>query len=336
MLKSLKQKLQSTQNDKYIANEKQRVIRQGKGFLLAVFRTVLIIGLSYVILGPLIGIIANSFFSNADQNSPLVYIIPQAPTLERYELAILRMDYWNILLKMLIYVSSLTIIQLFICSMVGYGFARYKFPFKKFFFACVIVMIVMPSHSIMLPLFTTFRSFNPFGIVGLFNGGEAINLLGGPHAILGGTLPMYIMSLLGTGLRAGLFIYIFNQFFRGLPKEIEEAADIDGAGTFYTYLFIMMPNAKPSIVTVTIFSIVWQYNDTFFANLFNINNDIVIGRRITTLQATIMNVDQINDPSIAALYLYAGIILTIIPVIILYILLQKQFIEGVERSGIVG
>jgi multiple sugar transport system permease protein len=319
-----KERMKAKYNDKHFINERHRALRQGKDFLLMLFRTALVLGLSYVILGPLIGIVANSFFSNADTYSPIVYLIPQNPTLERYELAIMRMNYWEVMRNMMVYVVGLTVIQLLVCSMVGYGFARHDFPGKKILFACVIIMIVMPSHTVMLPLYTFFMDF--FGI----------NLLGGPNSTLGGTVPMIVMSLLGTGLRAGLYIYIFNQFFRGLPKEIEEAAAIDGAGSLYTYFRIMMPNAMPSIITVTIFSIVWQYNDTFFSNLFMIDSNIVISKQITSLQANISNLDRVMDPAISTLYLYAGIVLVIIPVVILYVLLQKQFIEGVERSGIVG
>ncbi|MDR2559052.1 MAG: carbohydrate ABC transporter permease [Oscillospiraceae bacterium] len=333
---NFKGRIKAKYNDKHFVNERHRALKQGKDLLIAFFRTALILGLSYVILGPLIGIVANSFFSNADAYSPIVYLIPQSPTLERYELAIIRMSYWDVMLRMMFYVVGLTIVQLLVCSMVGYGFARHNFPGKKILFACVIIMIVIPSHTVMLPLYTTFMDFNPLGIVGLLNNGESINLLGGPNSFLGGTAPMIIMTLLGTGLRAGLYIYIFNQFFRGLPKEIEEAAAIDGAGAIYTYMRIMMPNAMPSIITVTIFSIVWQYNDTFFSNLFMISNDIAISKQITSLQANISNLDQVFDPAISTLYLYAGIVLVIIPVVALYVLLQKQFIEGVERSGIVG
>jgi multiple sugar transport system permease protein len=379
-ISGFKKKLQTIYAEKQLDNERRRLAKQGKGLLLAIFRTVLIIGLSYVILGPLIGIIANSFFSNADKYSPMVYIVPQAPTLERYQLAIIRMDYWNTLLNMMIYVISLTLMQIGICSMVGYGFARYNFPFKKILFACVIIMIVIPTHSVMLPLYTTFMSFSPIGLGifvvlmfaagfiflrrefpfrNLFFGLTVVGILiftfifllpinptntnalteavGSMNSnLLRSSTPMYIMTALGTGLRAGLYIYIFNQFFRGLPKEIEEAAEIDGAGTIRTFVRVMMPNAMPAIITVTIFSIVWQYNDTFFSNLFLIPADTMLSKQITSLQANIQAIDRIMDPSITALYTYAGIVLVIIPVVILYVLLQKQFIEGVERSGIVG
>ncbi|MCL2810445.1 MAG: carbohydrate ABC transporter permease [Clostridia bacterium] len=329
MITQGKQKWAGLRGNRQLENEKQRAIRIGKSWLFKLVRFTLIAGISYVILGPMIGIVANSFFSNADKYSPIVYLIPQAPTLERYRLAIMRMDYWNVLLNMLVYVGVVTILQVLVCSLVGYGFARFHFPFKNLAFACVVIMIVIPSHSVMLPLYMTFQNFNPLGIVGLFNGGRGLNLLTTPY-------PMVIMTLFGSGLRSGLYIYIFTQFFRGLPKEIEEAAEIDGAGTAYTYLRIMMPNAMPAVITVAIFSLVWQYNDTFFARLFLISPDIVLSKKITSLQASISNLDRILDPSISMLYVYAGIVLMIIPIIALYVLLQKRFIEGVERSGIVG
>ena len=144
------------------------------------------------------------------------------------------------------------------------------------------------------------------------------------------------MTAFGCGLRSGLYIYIFNQFFRGLPKEIEEAAFVDGASTWYTYFRIMLVNAVPSVITVAIFSMVWQYNDTFYSKLFLIDSNIVISKKITSLQQTISNLDKVLDPTISQLYAYAGIILVILPILIIYIALQKYFIEGVERSGIVG
>lgn len=328
LIKKSRLLLEEVKNDKKFANDRKKYISKFKSFLLWLFRIVVLVGISYVILGPLIGIISNSFFSDSDKTNSMVYIIPQNPTMERYRLAWLRLDYIKVLGQTLFYDISLMAIQVMICSMVGYGFARFKFPLKKLLFGCVIIMIVIPTHSIMLPLYVTFQNFNFFGL---------FNLIGiGNRNLLGTQAPMYIMTIFGNGLRAGLYIYIFNQFFRGLPKEIEEAAFVDGAGMWYTYFRIMLVNAIPSVITVSIFSMVWQYNDTFFAKLFNISDKIVISKRITSLQATIESVDKVFSPTISRLYLYAGIVLVILPLIILYVLLQRRFIEGVERSGIVG
>ena len=320
--------IRSTKEDPRMASMRGHAERKIRGYIFAIFRTVIITGISYVILSPLIGIVASSFFSNADSYSPVVYLIPQSPTLERYRVALLRLDYWNVLGNMMVYVLSLTLLQLIVCSLAGYGFARFNFPLKKVFFACVIVTIVLPMHTIMYPLYVTFQSFNPLGLGALTPGGS-YNLLGSPW-------PVYIMTALGTGLRSGLYIFIFTQFFRGLPKEIEEAALIDGAGSFGTFMRVMLPNASPAIVTVTIFSVVWQYNDNFFGRLFNVSDSILLSRKLGTLQATIGNLDAVRDPSISTLYVYAGVVFMILPLLLIYVFLQKYLIEGIERSGIVG
>lgn len=298
-----------------------------KNFLVNLLRAAILIGVGYVILSPVIGIIVNSISSNKDAYNPMVFVLPQFPTLERYALAIERMNYFPTMFRDLLYTLTLTALQLLVCSMVGYGFARFDFPMKKLLFGCVVVMIVIPAHTIMLPLYMTFKSFDPFGIV---------SAIKGTPGIMGTVVPMYIMTLLGCGVRSGLYIYIFNQFFRGLPKEIEEAALVDGCGAWYTYFRIMLINAMPAVITVAVFSIVWQFNDTFYAKLFLISEDVVISKKISSLQAVIANVDKILDTTIQELYLDAGIVLIILPILIIYLVLQKYFIEGVERSGIVG
>jgi multiple sugar transport system permease protein len=329
LLEKGREKLAAFNSDSKMYNEKRRVAQMFSSFLISIFRLALIVGISYVIIGPLIGIAVNSFFSSADRYNPLVYLVPISPTLEKYQVTIGITDYVSVMIRMLFYVSSLSVIQVAVCSMVGYGFARFQFPLKGLLFACVIIVIVIPTHSIMLPLYMTFRNFNPLWLFTLF-GGEPLNLLSTP-------VPMYFMTVFGVGLRSGLYIYIFNQFFRGLPKEIEEAAFVDGAGTFYTFARVMMPNAMPSIITVTLFSLVWQYNDLHYANIFNIPGTWILAKRLSTLQATLGGQPwRISDPTISALYVYAGIILMILPMVLIYVFLQRKFIEGVERSGIVG
>lgn len=309
-------------------NTKSQITTGAKGFILGLFRWVVIIGIAYVIMGPVLGMISRSFFSDADNYNTMVYMIPQSPTLERYKVASTILKYDSTVVRSLIYSITLMIIQVLMCSMAGYGFARYDFPFKKLLFGCVVLMIVIPTHTIMLPLYMTFSNFDVLGILKLTTG-SPVNLLSTP-------VPIYIMTFFSCGLRSGLYIYIFNQFFRGLPKEIEEAAYVDGCGVWYTYFGIMLRNATPAAITVAIFSLVWQYNDTFYARLFNVSDNIVISKRIAGLQLTISNAYKIYDPNILELYMDAGIILLMIPLVIIYVLLQKQFIEGVERSGIVG
>ena len=318
-------KIKNTMSDEF---ERKILFGQMKNILLVIVRVAIIVGVSYVILSPVIGMIVNSIASEKDVYNPMMYILPENPGLDKYRLVIERMDYWKTMGRDLLYTVSLTLIQLIVCSMVGYGFARFNFRFKSILFACVVIMIVIPMHTIMLPLYMTFKSFDPLGLCTL--------ITGAPINLMGTVWPTYIMTILGCGVRSGLYIYIFTQFFRGLPKEIEEAAFVDGAGVWYTYFRIMLVNAMPAVITVTVFSIVWQFNDTFYARLFLISEDVVISKKIASLASVIANQDKILNVTFQQQYTDAGVLLVILPILIIYLLLQKRFIEGVERSGIVG
>jgi multiple sugar transport system permease protein len=318
----------SNKNNEDIKFRRKIIVTNNVKRAMTIFRIMTLIGISYIVLSPMISIVSKSFFSESDIYNAMVYLIPQNGTLHNYALTILRMDYWKTLGYSLLYVGTLTIIQLFSCSAVGYGFARFNFPWKKLLFGCVILTIIIPSYTIMLPLYMNFRNFDPFHL---------FSLLGiGAQNWLTTMKPIYLMTILGCGLRSGLFIYIFIQFFRGIPKELEEAAFVDGAGAFRTFFTIMLPNATPSLITVTVFSLVWQYNDSFYSGLFGIKSDYLISVKLDTLRGTLSSLDKVINPEIQQAYLYSGIILMVVPIILIYILLQRKFIEGVERSGIVG
>jgi multiple sugar transport system permease protein len=214
-----------------------------------------------------------------------------------------------------------------VTALVGYGFARFRFPGRGIWFALVVVSIVIPPQTITVPMYMQFRYFDMFGLFKLF-GVESVSLIDSFY-------PMTMMTLLGMGIKSGLYIFIFRQFFRGLPKEIEEAALIDGAGVLRTYLRVMLPNAVPAIVTVLLFSFVWQYNDTFFANTFMSRLNL-IAVKLATVGGTFAGLEGIRDANHIRLVTNAAIVLGIAPIVTVYLLLQRYFMEGIERSGIVG
>ncbi len=318
-IQKTKLRFQELKEDQVFQNDVRRAQRNVKKFVFALFRLCVLVGVAYIILSPLIEIVSNSFFSDKDATNPMVYVFATEPTLEKYIVSWKVLPFPSTLGLTLGHDLALMLIQILVCSMVGYGFARFQFPCKGLLFACVVIMIVIPTHAIMLPLYLTFTKINLFG--------KMINLYDS-------MVPFYLLTLLGCGLRSGLYIYIFNQFFRGLPKEIEEAAFVDGAGSFYTYFRIMLVNAMPSVITVAVFSMVWQYNDLFYSKLFGVSK--VVSMRLGALTNEVGNIYTINSPALLNLYLYAAIVLILLPIILLYIVLQKFFIEGVERSGIVG
>lgn len=136
-----------------------------------------------------------------------------------------------------------------------------------------------------------------------------------------------------------MYIFIFNQFFRGLPKALEEAAYMDGANVVKTFFMVMLPNAKSAMVTVLLFSFVWQWNDSFFTTTY-LTSANVMATKLSSLPYNLKTFLDSSGGAVDPFYLSmvqdTGILLAIAPLIILYLFVQKQFVESVERTGIVG
>ena len=290
------------------------------------FRFVILVGLSFVILYPLIYMISCAFRDRGDMSDPTVMWIPRHYTLDVIKETIDAMDYWETLKNTLLLNIGCSVVQVIACAVTGYGFARFKFKRKKLLFAIVIMMILVPTQVISLPLYTQFRYF---GIKGLFS----VNLIDSK-------LTMYLPAMTANGIRAGLMILIFRQFFIGLPKEIEDAAYIDGCGPFMTFVKVMAPTAVPAFLTVFLFSVVWYWNDYYVSNTF-FTAPKTIALMLTNLDSQ-LKIRLFNDPSVQIsmreqiVWKEAGCLLSIAPVLIMYVFLQKHFTEGIERSGIVG
>lgn len=152
-------------------------------------------------------------------------------------------------------------------------------------------------------------------------------------------LPFVLMGLICTGLKNGLYVFLLRQYFLGMPKELEEAAYVDGAGKIKVFLKIAMPMAIPAVVVSLIFSFVWNWNETFNISLYN--KDIqtlpmqlnIFVERYREMYPTTdgSEVNRLNE-SIRM----AATLITIAPLIALYIALQKQFVESIEKTGITG
>ena len=303
-----------------VDNMTHKWISATKGFLLNIWLAFILIGVCYVILSPLFGILSSAVMDIQDVFNPLIFLIPQNFTLSNLRYAWIHMDYVNTLALTMMFSVGMGLIHVIVTSLVGYGFARFRIPGINILFAFVIITIVVPVHAYMVPLFMQFRFINIFGF-------EA--------NLIGSYLSLGILTATGVGLRSGLFIYIFRQFFRGLPKEIEESAFIDGASPFRTYWSVMVPNAKPAIITVFLFAFVWHYNDTFYSSLL-IPGNRLFGVMLSTVGHTFRIFEHVTDHNLTQLVVFAAIVLAIAPILTIYMILQRHFIEGFERSGIVG
>lgn len=294
-----------------------------------IFRFLIIFGLSFIILYPLLYMISTSIRPQAEMNDPSVMWIPKQVIITNFTEIWEAIDYPYVIGQTLLVNVVCSILQVITCSITGYGFARFKFKGRGFLFGIVIMQIIVPVQILLIPLYTQFRFFDIFGIITAMTG-EPLNLVETPIAL-------YFQALFCNGIRAGLFILLFRQFFRGLPKELEDAAYLDGCGPFQTFLRIMVPNAKGTFLTVFIFSIVWYWNDSYVTGMFcDKSSSISLAIQNIGYTISMWKTGETRAAVDFLVWIEAGCLLAIMPILIMYIILQKQFTEGIAKSGIVG
>lgn len=315
--------------------------RKSNGYLLKkrigqisfrIIRALLLFGMCFMILQPILNKISISFMAEKDLYNPMVIAIPENFTTANYQLAATFMNYVKTLGNTLVVSLTIAVLQILICTLVGYGFARYEFPLKKMWFAFVMLVIIIPPQTISTSLFLHFRYFDLFGIFKAITG-NSLNLRGS-------VLPYYLMSGGCMGLKNGLYIFMIRQFFRNIPKELEEAAYVDGCGILKTFLRIMLPDAKPILTSCFLFSFVWQWTDGFYSKMF-LGNVSLLSIRLQQvsekLDAYIQNVLH-NSAGASIGYtqciIATGTLMTIIPLLVLYLFAQKGFVESLSSSGI--
>lgn len=293
-----------------------------------VFRFLILFGLGFVILYPMLYMLSTALRPQAEMSDPSVMWIPKEIIFSNFVDVWIAMDFPKVLLQTILVNVVCSMIQVVTCGITGYGFARFKFKGKGLMFGIVILQIIVPVQVILIPLYMQFRFFDVFGIIRLITG-DALNLVSTPIAL-------YLQAFFCNGIRAGVFILLFRQFFRGLPKDLEDAAYLDGCGPFKTFIRVMVPNAKTSFLTVFIFSIVWYWNDSYVTGMF-FTNPYTIAMEIDRLGTTMMLHFTGEQNGVASDYLVwieAGCLMSLLPILIMYIFLQKQFVEGIERSGL--
>jgi len=291
-----------------------------------------------MIIQPILTRFGISLMSEADLYDSTVVLLPRNVTLENYNIVFELTSffrngfpYLDSMLNTLWVSLVVSLLQIVSCTLVGYGFARYNFPLKKFWFACVIAVIVIPPQTISIALYANFNTFDIFGIF--------TALTGKPLNLLNSTVPYMLMSLTCMGLKDGLYIYMLRTYFEGIPKSLEEAAFVDGCSTLHTFVRIMLPDAIPTIASCFLFSFVWQWTDLFYTRSFfkTINmystklNGMVsqMSRYFSKDPSTAVTVPQAREQQL----LNIGVLVCIIPLIILYIFTQKTFVQSIAMSG---
>lgn len=305
-------------------------------WIVSICRGLFILVISFVIIYPLIDMISTSFTELSRLGDPSSVYIPVEFSTDSFAIANSLVEFGKTIPLSLLYAAFVTSLQILSSALVGYGFARFTFKGKNILFILVILTIVIPPETLLIPEYLSLRYFDVFGIITLIKG-SSLNLLGSP-------IVLFLKAILGTGIRGGLFIFIFRQFFSAMPKELEEASMVDGASVFQTFYKIMLPSSMPAIMTVGVFGFIWNYSDTNVST-FLTQNVLMSQRLISELSSTkiegaynaFYNLNG-NDTNILVLGAIqdASILIFLLPLLLLYFIVQRRFVENFERAGIVG
>ena len=295
-------------------------IKQLKNVPSALFRYFILIGLSFLILYPIFVTVMISLMQTSDFTNSAVRYLSLSPTLENYKTAAIFLQYWQTLLRSLALNIPLCLLEIVSCMLVAYGFARFKFKGNGILFGCVIMTLLIPSSIYFTPFYLSLQDYGPFHW----------NLLGTP-------LPLFLMSVCALGVKNGLVIYILRQHFKAYPKELEEAAEIDGAGSFRVFVSIMLPGAMSIAATCFLFIFVFRWTDPTHTNIFLPDTEFIWTRlsNIQTDMSLLPGVEK-SDFYFRSILKNTSIVLYAIPLVVLFIFTKRSLVESVETSGLVG
>ena len=278
---------------------------------------------AFVFVYPFLYMVVTSTKSVNDLYDLSVNWIPRGFHVENYTYAWKMLGYVRHFLISCFLTGAGVVLKVLCCSFIGYGFARYKFRCKGLLFFFAILSIIMPVQTILLPQYLIFANLQ----------------------WTGSYLPLLVPQIFGYGLKGGLFIFLFRQFFLNLPTSLEEAARIDGCGAFMTFWKVALPTVRTSVVVTVVLAMVWHWNDYSEPSIYISNvqmlplpsmlpqvkaaYDSLFGGAI---DATASNAGALVSEGT----LMAAIFLVVLPVLIVYAFLQKKFMQGIERSGLGG
>jgi multiple sugar transport system permease protein len=258
---------------------------------------------SLVMLYPLLWMLSSSFKADSEIFSNSVSLWPRSFNLDAYRRGWEGLTvsfgtfFWNSIV-----IAVLSVIgNVLSCSLAAYAFARLNFPGKRFWFAIMLGTLMLPYHVTLIPQYVLFLN------------------IGWVDTILPLVVPKFMAA-------DGYFIFLMVQFFRGIPRELDEAAKMDGCGPWRIYFRIMLPLSTPVLATAAIFSFIWTW-DEFFAPLVYLND---MGSYTVQLGLRAF-VDSSGKSDFGALF--AMSVVTLVPVFLFFLFFQRLLIEGIATTG---
>ena len=254
---------------------------------------------------PVLWMLGNSLNPSADmlQNmSP----IPAGLTMKNYVggwEGFSGVSFGNFFFNSFVIAAASVVGNLISCSLTAFAFARMEFPMKKTLFAVMLMTIMLPYHVVLIPQYILFK------------------YLGWINTYLPLIVPRYFAM-------EPFFIYLMVQFMRGLPKELDQAATVDGCNRFQLYLRLILPLSVPALVTTTIFTFIFVWND-FLSPLIYLNNV----RQFTASLGLSLFISNGDGPSFYG-QLFAMSVISLVPLFLIFVFFQKYLVEGIVTTGL--
>lgn len=308
---------------KHVSVQNRFTKKHVRAFIVKVALYLVLFDLAFVFLYPFITMIIDSLKTDADLVNITVKWIPSQLEWSNYKVAFEGLSYLDYLKNSVFVTVVATIGHTFVCAFVGYGFARYKFPGRTVLFLMVILTMLVPTQVLIFPLYI------------MYSGWDWLDTY----------LPLLVPCFLGFGLRGGFYVFLFRQFFMGLPYEMEEAARIDGCGPLGTFFRIMLPMSRSSLLVGIVLSFVWHWNDYFEPSIYltQAPEKALLPSRLPAMYEALNqlaseaeNISVSGNVVVNQAVCMASTFLVILPLLVAYMFVQKQFMEGVERSGLTG
>lgn len=305
-----------------------------KKFFAEILRYGFLICFAYILIYPVLYMLTNAIRTTTDFIDPSVVWLPKSVTLGNFKNAFAALKFSESFKNTVVFELLSAAIEVMSCAVFAYGLSRFKFKYKSVLMFFLMISILIPDVMLLLPRVLNFKHLDFLGIFKLIYNITGTDLR---LDIYDTPFTFYLPSILGVGLKGGMFIFIYMQFFAGLPAELEEAAWIDGAGPVKTFIRIVVPSSGVVILTVSIFSLVWHWNDYYLASMYVLDNRTLSVMVHDISQQIFLTFGEVNGIS-ALLFAVpsAACLILITPPLIIYLFLQKYFIKSIDRVGIVG
>ena len=276
-----------------------------------------LICIGFIFLEPIFEMISKSIMTTKDLIDPSITWIAKHATLDNFKNAIGTLDIPTSILNSIWYSALLAIAQTFVSATTGFALSRYTFRGRNFWFVMLIIAFILPVPLLTVPrimMFSTVESILGFKLINT-------------------VVPQFLLALLGQGTYSTMLVLIFYNFFNMIPKSLDEAAMIDGAGSLKVFYHVAIRLSISTILVVFLFSFVFNWNETYTTNILTGDALELLPGRLSLFDngSTSNAVSELNEA-----IKMAATLIAIAPLLVLYACVQRQFIEGIENTGITG